>query len=138
VALILALGVQVVSLSAIVDGPHGAIAAGLVVCCSRAALPVACRRRISAARKDGLGLAVAGSVPAVAAAAVWLAATAALIGAGALLGQWWLGLVAGTVSLGAVMILIAVARDRLGGVTGDVLGAAVEISFSIMIGSLAA
>jgi adenosylcobinamide-GDP ribazoletransferase len=137
VALILAIGIQSVALGSVVDGPQGAIAAGLVLCCSRAALPVGCRRGIPAARKDGLGVAVAGSVPAVAAAAVWLAATAVLVGASAMLGQWWLGLIAGAIALGAVLILIALAVNRLGGITGDILGAAVEIAFLIMIGSMA-
>ena len=125
------------ALGSVVDGPRGAIAAGLVLCCSRSALPLACRRGVPAARRYGLGVAVAGSVPFVAAAAVWLAATAVLVGTSAMLGQWWPGLLAGTISLGAVLILIALAVKRLAGITGDVLGAAVEIAFSIMIGSLA-
>jgi adenosylcobinamide-GDP ribazoletransferase len=137
VGLILVLGIQSVALAAVVDGPRGAVAAGLVVCCSRAALPVACRRGIPAAKKDGLGATVAGSVSNVAAAAIWLAATAVLIGAAVLLGRWWLGILAGALSLGAVMILVTLAVNRLGGITGDVLGAAVEIAFSIMIGSVA-
>ena len=137
VALILVLGIQSVALAAVVDGPRGAVAAGLVVCCSRAALAVACRRGVPAARKDGLGVTVAASVSVLAAAAIWLAATAVLIGAAALLGCWWLGIIAGAVSLGAVMILVNLAVNRLGGITGDVLGAAVEIAFSIMIGSVA-
>ena len=137
VALILVLGIQSVALAAVVDGPRGAVAAGLVVCCSRAALAVACRRGVPAARKDGLGVTVAASVSVLAAAAIWLAATAVLIGAAALLGRWWLGIIAGAVSLGAVMILVNLAVNRLGGITGDVLGAAVEIAFSIMIGSVA-
>jgi adenosylcobinamide-GDP ribazoletransferase len=137
VALILVLGVQSVALATVVDGPRGAVAAGLVVCCSRAALPVACRRGIPAARKNGLGVTVAGSVSNIAAAAVWLATTSVLIGAAALLGRWWLGIIAGAVSLAAVLILVTLAANRLGGITGDVLGAAVELAFSIMIGSLA-
>lgn len=80
---------------------------------------------------------VAGSVSNVAAAAIWLVVTAVLIGAAALLGRWWLGIIAGTVSLGAVMILVTLAVNRLGGITGDVLGATVEFAFSIMIGSVA-
>jgi cobalamin synthase len=33
--------------------------------------------------------------------------------------------------------LVTLAVNRLGGITGDVLGATVEIAFSIMIGSVA-
>jgi adenosylcobinamide-GDP ribazoletransferase len=137
VALILILGAQAAALAAVVDGWRGAIAAGLVVCCSRAALPVACRRGIPAARKDGLGVAVIGSVSTVAAALVWLAATGGLVAAAGLLGTWWLGVVAGALSLGALTTLIAFAVKKLGGITGDVLGAAVETVFGIMIGSVA-
>ncbi|HKG34160.1 MAG TPA: adenosylcobinamide-GDP ribazoletransferase [Gemmatimonadales bacterium] len=138
VALILALGAQSAALTEVVNGLHGAIAAGLVICCSRAVLPIACRRGVPAARPHGLGAAVAGSVSAIAAVAVWLAATFVLVGAAILVGRWWQGPLASTAALGAVLILVALAVRRLGGITGDVLGAAVEIAFSIMIGGLAA
>jgi cobalamin synthase len=41
-------------------------------------------------------------------------------------------------SITAVLILVRIAVHRLGGSTGDVLGAAVEIALTIMIGCLAA
>ncbi len=138
VALILILTAQSVAFGAVVDGVRGAIIAGLVVCCSRAVLPVACRRGIPAARVNGLGVAVLGSVPPVVAWGVWLSAQGVLVAATAFGGQWWRGLVAGMLSITAVLILVRRAVRRLGGSTGDVLGAAVEIALTIMIGCLAA
>jgi adenosylcobinamide-GDP ribazoletransferase len=108
------------------------------VCCSRAVLPVACRRGVLAARVNGLGVAVLGSVPPVVAWAVWMSAQVVLVAAAALSGRWWLGLMGGVLSICAVLILVRAAVRRLGGSTGDVLGAAVEISLAIMIGCVAA
>jgi adenosylcobinamide-GDP ribazoletransferase len=138
VALIVVLSAQAVAFGAVVDGLRGAITAGLVVCCSRAVLPVACRRGVPAARMNGLGVAVLGSVPPAVAWAVWLSAQGVLVAATSLSGRWWLGLVGGMLSIIAVLILVRRAVRRLGGGTGDVLGAAVEIALTIMIGCVAA
>jgi adenosylcobinamide-GDP ribazoletransferase len=138
VALIVVVVGQALAFGAVVDGPGGAISAGLVVCCSRAVLPVACRRGVPAARVDGLGVAVLGSVSPVAAWGAWLSVQGVLVVAAALSGRWWLGLVGGVLSITAVLILVDRAVRRLGGSTGDVLGAAVEIALVIMIGCVAA
>ena len=138
VALIVVLAAQAVAFGAVVEGPRGAITAGLVVCCSRAVLPVACRRGVPAARLNGLGVAVLGSVPPVVAWGVWFSAQVVLVAAAALSARWWLGLVGGVFSITAVLILVRGAVRRLGGSTGDVLGAAVEIALAIMIGCVAA
>lgn len=123
VTLVVVLLVQVAALAQLVAEARGpaALAAALVV--SRLALSVACLRGVPSARPDGLGATVAGSVgPAGAAVAVLLglvplAALAILEGSGLLLAP--LGLLAGlAVGWRAVR--------RLGGVTGDVLGATVE------------
>jgi adenosylcobinamide-GDP ribazoletransferase len=138
VALIVVVVAQAAAFGAVVDGLGGAITAALVVCCSRAVLPVACRRGVPAARVNGLGVAVLGSVSPVAAWGVWLAAQGVLVAAAALSGRWWLGLVGGVLSITAVLILVGRAVRRLGGSTGDVLGAAIEIALAIMIGCVAA
>jgi adenosylcobinamide-GDP ribazoletransferase len=138
VVLIVVVVAQAVAFGAVVHGLGGAITAALIVCCSRAVLPVGCRRGIPAARVDGLGVAVLGSVSPVAAWGVWLSAQAVLVVAAALSGRWWLGLVGGLLSITAVLILVRRAVRRLGGSTGDVLGAAVEIALTIMIGCVAA
>src|SRR4029450_8446553 len=99
VSLIVVVVAQGIAFGAVLDGPGGAITAGLVVCCSRAVLPVACRRGIPAARVNGLGVAVLGSVSPVAAWGVWLSAQGVLVVAAALSGRWWLGLIGGVVSI---------------------------------------
>jgi adenosylcobinamide-GDP ribazoletransferase len=61
-----------------------------------------------------------------------------LVVAAALTGRWWLGLIGGVLSIAAVLILVDRAVRRLGGSTGDVLGAAVETALAIMITCAAA
>jgi adenosylcobinamide-GDP ribazoletransferase len=120
-ALVLVLLVQVAALAQAIDR-HGPVAVVVAVVAGRTALAIACRRGVPSARPEGLGATVAGSVhpaavllgPAVTAAAAWSAigdlSGAAAVGAAAV----------------AVLILLARSVRRLGGVTGDVLGACVE------------
>ena len=126
----------------------GALVGALVL--SRLALPLLCTERVPAARSDGLGSTVAGSVgPFGATAAVALAA-AAVLAFVALLALLVPAVVPMTTPaapsvfadqplhfLSLVLIPLLVtglfARHcvrRLGGVTGDVLGACVEITFT--------
>ncbi|MEW1842755.1 adenosylcobinamide-GDP ribazoletransferase [Nonomuraea angiospora] len=106
----------------------GAGYAALVTACvaGRLALTWACREGVPAARPDGLGAMVAGTVRRPVSLLVTLAA---LLGTAAvslgLAGEAVLplGLVTG---LGAALLLLGHARRRLGGITGDVLGALVE------------
>lgn len=134
VALVVVLGLQAVSIGELVDGPAGALLVAVAICCSRAALCLTCVRGVPAARADGLGVAVADSVPRSAAAACWLAvllimtAVAASSGNGPILGA-----VASVAAAGAVGVLVYRCVRRLGGVTGDVMGAAIEIAFTVMI-----
>ncbi len=134
VALVITLGLQAAGLGEVVTDLRGALLAGLIICVSRAALVLVCVRGVPPARAQGLGAAVAGSVPAVVAIVAWLAALM-IIG----LGAWLLGFgVIGPVIGAAVAALVVVGLvrhcvRRLGGVTGDVMGAAIELAFTIMI-----
>lgn len=126
--LLLVVLVQVSALAAVValqGGAAAAVTAGLAVVVSRSGLPLACARGIASARPEGLGSAVAGSVPLSAAVAV--AAAAATLA----------GLVDGVPGVaGALLVALVVsgvvlrARVRLGGITGDVLGACVELGLA--------
>jgi adenosylcobinamide-GDP ribazoletransferase len=106
-------------------------AAGILVAvavAARVAVPVACRRGVPAARSEGLGATVAGSVSPgwlVAAPAVSAAACSFLTWFGGL--PWWAGAGAVLAAGGASALLTRRAVGRLGGITGDVLGAGVEI-----------
>jgi adenosylcobinamide-GDP ribazoletransferase len=121
VALLLVLLVQVSALAAVPAA--GTLCLGVVA--SRAMLVVACARGVPAARVDGLGSGVAGSVPPALAALV-VAVVAAVAG----FVDGWRGVAGVSAALVAAAGVLLVARRRLGGVTGDVLGACVELALA--------
>lgn len=132
--LVLVLGVQAASLAHLVDqdGTLAAPAFVSAVLASRAALAVACTRGVPAARGDGLGATVAGAVH---------PASALLVGASgaglAILVVGPAGGVAVVTGLVAAAWVVRRAWSRLGGVTGDVLGACVEVSLAACLAALA-
>ncbi len=133
-ALILILSGQAVAVGELLTSWAGPVRLAVLICCSRAVLVLVCVRGVPAARADGLGAAVAGSVPRGATAATWMVVTGVLIvlswrGGG----PWWQGLVSALAVLLGVAILLRSCVRRFGGVTGDVMGAAVEISFTILV-----
>jgi adenosylcobinamide-GDP ribazoletransferase len=119
-ALVLVLLVQAAALAQASDR-HGPVAIAVAVVAGRSALMLGCLRGVPAARPEGLGAAVSGTVPrigaligfAVVAAAGWAVAGPA-------------GPVAVAAGAVATAALLARAVGRLGGITGDVLGACVE------------
>jgi adenosylcobinamide-GDP ribazoletransferase len=84
-----------------------------------------CRRGVPAARPDGLGALVAGTVgvPALAAGT----AAVALVAVASVPGRPWQGPAALAVALAVAFLLLRHTVRRLGGITGDVLGAQVEL-----------
>jgi adenosylcobinamide-GDP ribazoletransferase len=130
-ALVLVLGAQVAGLSSLLTTPRGAVVAGVLVCASRALLPIACVRGVPAARPDGLAASYAGTVARPAAAVVALLAVAAVV-AGLVWADrpWWHGVLVAAVGLLAGVALLWRCVRRFGGVTGDVFGAAVEVSLA--------
>ena len=128
VALVLVLLVQVSALSGLLAARGAASAAAtlcLAVVASRATLVVACARGVPPARVDGLGSGVAGSVPSALAAVVMgtVAVVAGLV-------DQWRGVAGAAVAMAATVVMLVLARCRLGGVTGDVLGACVELALA--------
>jgi adenosylcobinamide-GDP ribazoletransferase len=81
---------------------------------------------VPAARPDGLGALVAGSVgwPSVVGGSALVAAVALT----AVPGRPWQGPVAVAAALCAALLLVRHAGRRFGGITGDVLGACVEVA----------
>jgi adenosylcobinamide-GDP ribazoletransferase len=126
ITLMLVLAVQV---AAIAEAPVAAVVVAAMS--GRLAVTWACRTGVRAARPEGLGAMVAGTVrpfDAVAAAVVTTVAGAlaalAVPGGGARDGL--LGALAVLAGLAASYALLRHALRRLGGITGDVLGALVE------------
>ncbi|WP_237565343.1 adenosylcobinamide-GDP ribazoletransferase [Ornithinimicrobium cavernae] len=137
VALVVVLGLQVVALASLTAQEWGPLLAAAAVVASRSSLALACVRGVPAARPDGLGAAVAGAVHPVASGLAWLV-TAGLVWAVALLPGFHLGgLLAPVLAALGVAVALRVAVRRLGGVTGDVLGACVELSLAILLLGLA-
>jgi adenosylcobinamide-GDP ribazoletransferase len=143
--------VQILALAAALD--HLGPVAPLVACVAgRAVLPVLCARGIPAARPGGLGAAMAGCVPRTAAA---LAAGFAAVLAALLAGLGRVvdvgvqvpvpnaeaavhGALAVALALVAAGLLARRAVTRLGGITGDVLGAGVELGTTAALLALSA
>ena len=132
--LVLVLLVQAAAAAAVLGRDWGPLAVGVLVCLARSSLLISCVSGVPAARPDGLGAVVAGVVPRLPAAVGLFVAAAASAGVLMLTGStWWLGVVA--VLLGAVVVIGLVWRTsrRFGGVTGDVLGAGIELFLSALL-----
>jgi adenosylcobinamide-GDP ribazoletransferase len=138
VALMIIIGLQAASIGRIVVDLPSALLLGAVICASRCALTVTCRRGVPAAKNQGLGVAVAGSVPLIATFLAWLA-VAVVLGVGQALigGSYATGAIAAVVAGLGVLLLVWRCERRLGGVTGDVMGAGIEIALTILLVGLA-
>lgn len=134
VALILVLGAQAVAASALTARWTDALLLAAVIAGSRASLLIACRAGVPAARPDGLGATVAGSVRKSVAGSIGLLIAVLIVAVVLLAGRpWWNGLLAVAVALAVAYGMLAVAVRRFGGVTGDVLGAIVELALTALL-----
>jgi adenosylcobinamide-GDP ribazoletransferase len=138
--LVLVLVGQVAALSALVPlaAWSAAALATTAVMMSRSMLSIACATGVRAARPDGLGAAVAGSVRRPVAALVMLAvAAAACLVLAATGGPWWVGVVSVLACAASTAAVVRRSTSRFGGITGDVLGAVVELSLLVALAVLA-
>ncbi len=134
VALIISLALQAVAAGVVLERPNGWLPLVVLICFSRAALLFGCATGVPPARPDGLGALVAGSVPGPVAALSWLLWLAVAGAAGLVAGQaWWLPLAGGLLAAGACLWLVRRCVRRLGGITGDVLGALVEVAATVLL-----
>ncbi len=141
VTLILSLLIQVAALSQAESSGPGRGAAALIaaVVTGRLALTWACRRGVPSARPDGLGALVAGTVRPAIPVLITVAAVAAAAGAVAVSARlasqplgWTLPL-AVVAGLAAALVVQRHAVRRLGGITGDVLGALAEVAATVTL-----
>ncbi|WP_328450346.1 adenosylcobinamide-GDP ribazoletransferase [Amycolatopsis sp. NBC_00438] len=122
--LVFVLLVQAGALAGAIGAHHGVAAAAAAVLAGRCTLSMSCAKGVPSARPEGLGATVAGSVPRAAAAGVAVAAAACAALVPGL--PWWRGPVAVLLAYAVAAALLRRCTQRLGGVTGDVLGAGVE------------
>ncbi|OEV09890.1 CMP-binding protein [Streptomyces nanshensis] len=111
---------------------QGGLAVVVASVTARTALTLAARDGVPAARAEGLGALVAGTVP-MRTAVIVGAGVAVASGAAGAVAMWWnplfgavSHLFAVVLALGAAELLLRHCRRRLGGVTGDVFGALAE------------
>ncbi|WP_207781918.1 adenosylcobinamide-GDP ribazoletransferase [Phytoactinopolyspora limicola] len=143
VALVLVLLVQVAAAAQLAQaGPAlAAVGFGVAITVSRAMLAVCCVRGVPSARPDGLGAAVAGSVGRLSAIGMCIVVTGALaavlsVADRAHVVPWWAVPVAVVAAIVATGVVLRRCVRRFGGVTGDVLGAVVEVSLAASLTAL--
>jgi adenosylcobinamide-GDP ribazoletransferase len=126
VALIVVLGLQAVSLATVHWG-----AAILAIVAGRAAFSWCCRHGVPAARPSGLGALVAGTQPLYVPAGWFFFLVFAAVPV--VPGKLWAGPVAVIIAAAVLTLFTWHIRRRLGGVTGDVLGAACELTVTVIL-----
>ena len=131
VTVLLVVLLQVLALAALLDTGAGAGSLAVALVTARMAITLACMSGVPAARPDGLGALVAGTVPVIGGsvlAAAWVVVAAAAVGTahGPGAAAATAAAVLGGLAAGAMVVRTAV--RRLGGVTGDILGATTEIA----------
>ncbi|MBI3693009.1 MAG: adenosylcobinamide-GDP ribazoletransferase, partial [Mycolicibacterium aromaticivorans] len=129
-AVVVVVAAQALGFAATPSGWTGAIAVVTAVTAGRAAAVLACRRGVPAADGSSLGTQVAGSQP-PAVALAWAVLVAAL--ATVATPRLWQGPIVVLTALTLAVILVAHCVRRFGGITGDVLGATIELTTTLVI-----
>jgi adenosylcobinamide-GDP ribazoletransferase len=136
VTLVLVLLLQAFALGDLLERGAGAGALVIAIVAARLAMTISCTPWMPAARPSGLGAVVAGAVPGWAAwstAIGWILLFAGAVGRahGSASAIATAAAVAASLALGMAVSLVA--RRRLGGITGDTLGAAGEIAATTVL-----
>ncbi|BBY15365.1 adenosylcobinamide-GDP ribazoletransferase [Mycolicibacterium litorale] len=128
-AVVVAVGAQALAFSLLPGGWAGAAAVVATVTAGRVAALVACRRGVPAAAGSALGGSVAGTQP-VWVPAVWVTAVAALSVPAT--DRAWQGPLVVVLAVAVAALLVRHCVRRFGGITGDVLGAAIELTTTLV------
>ncbi len=133
-AIALVLAIQIGALTALQSSHWGPLVAVVIVCVARGVASVMSLRGVPAARSSGLASTYVSTMSPGVVSAIWLVWITLLTGVLMLNDRpWWLGLVCAAGALSVAAWLIRRSIRRLGGVAGDVYGAAVEISLAVML-----
>lgn len=134
VALILTLGAQAVAIGTLLGYPFGWLQVVVLICVSRGVLVLGCLKGVPAARPGGLGKTFVGTVPLGAAVISQVLLTALACAVGVVAGQpVWYAALGVVVAVAAALWLLSRCVARLGGITGDVLGALVETASTVLL-----
>jgi adenosylcobinamide-GDP ribazoletransferase len=123
---VLVIGLQATALTSI-----GFLGVVIAYTTGRLAAAAGCARGVPAARPDGLGALVAGTVERAYLALCAFVCTA--VAAAAVPGRWWQGPLAVLAALAVTVVLVRHATKRFGGITGDVLGFLIEIATTAVL-----
>jgi adenosylcobinamide-GDP ribazoletransferase len=129
VTLIIVLGAQATAFATLTADRWPAIV--LAITAGRAAFTACCLKGIKPARPDGMGALVAGTQPWWV-PTIWLTALLAA-STQAIPGNYWLGPTAVLLATATTALVIKHTIKRFAGITGDVLGAACELSTVIVL-----
>ncbi|WP_194819353.1 adenosylcobinamide-GDP ribazoletransferase [Nocardia sp. XZ_19_385] len=127
-AMLFAVAVQAVSFAALADAGRW-VAVVLAVAVGRAVVVLACRRGVEAAPDTGFGALVA-STQSLWTGIAWTG-FAVLAAVFAVPGDAWLGPLVVVSAVGLSALLVRHTVRRFGGLSGDVLGAALEVSVAV-------
>lgn len=134
-AVVVIVAAQALAFAGASSGLTGVAAVVTALATGRVGAVLACRRGVPAAGGSVLGEQVAGSQP-LAVAVAWGALVAAL--ASVATPRVWQGPMVVLIALVVAMILVAHCVRRFGGITGDVLGAVIEVTTTLTILGLVA
>ena len=128
-AVVVVIAAQAAAFSALPSNATGLAAVIISVTAGRVAAVLACRSRVPAAAGSMLGAQVAGTQTLVSVTA-WVALVAGMSCFAT--PRWWQGPVVVMLAMAVASILVAHCVRRFGGITGDVLGAAIELTTTLV------